>query len=652
MSQNQTTQRIAEILSRVKQLPAANLEPPQFFANFLQLTAAAISARGGAIWLTQSEQGPQCYCHIDLESCGINESQEQKRLVIEAVMRTVSEAKPIVIPPSGNDPTDTVSSAGDDISAAGGSSNRSPYPLFFIPLRAANQVAMVLQIIGGETLSAHDYRTVIALLSQAAESADNYLAHRRAAVLDDDRKSLARLLQYAEAVHGSLDHEKVVYQIANLGRDTIGCTRVVVWVDPKVKRRLFAVSGVDKADRRAVLMQTLEKLGKHCLEIKKPIVASREQLVEMPEDEKLTILLKDYFNVSNLDQIFLQPIINKENYLGILIAEGFEETRGANLAGVIATVAKHAAVALANALEMAAVPLVRPLGRLQKAKKNPKTRRKWIAIFILIAVAIVVGLLMPWTVKIEAACKLTPQERRVVDVPLDGIKIAEIVIPEGFVKKGELIARLDDEELLNNLIAYQAQQAQAQNDLSQAISMASSENQEKFRLEVERLDAFINLMKLQISKCRLLAPISGTILTPQLQLKTGMTVKRGDMICEIADLRSWELVLEVPQEEIFWVQRRLNEGPAETKFFLEAYPEYKLTTAITGIDQISQIPQIHQELGNVYEIRVEVADEELAEIQLALRDGIIGRAKISTEERALGFVLLRKVIRFFRITFF
>ena len=652
MPQDQTTQRIAEILSRVKQLPSANLEPPQFFANFLQLTAAAIGAKGGAVWLTQSEQGPQCYCHIDLETCGINESEEQKRLVIEAVMRTVKEAKPIVIPPAGNDPTDSVTSDGSDVAPAGSTTNKSSCPFFFIPLRAANQVAMVLQIIGAESLSAHDYRTVVALLTQAAESADNYLANRRATVLDDDRKSLAQLLQYAEAVHGSLNHEKVVFQIANLGRDTIGCTRLVVWVDPKVKRRLFAVSGVDKADRRAVLMQSLEKLSKHCLEIKKPIVASREQLVEMPEDDKLTILLKDYFNISNLDQIFLQPIINKEDYLGVLIAEGFEEAAGANHAGVIATVAKHAAVALANALEMAAVPLVRPLGKLKAVKKDPKKKQKYIAILLIIIAALVVGLLMPWTVKIEGACRLTPLERRVVDVPLDGVKIAEVVTPEGFVEKGALIARLDDEELSNNLLAYQAQRAQAQNDLSQAVSMASTENQEKFRLEVQRLDAFINLMKLQISKCQLLAPISGTILTPQLQLKTGMTVNRGDMFCEIANLDKWELVLEVPQEEIFWVQRRLKEESAETKFFLEAYPEYKLTTNITDVDQISQVPQIHQELGNVYEIRVEVDEQELAEIQLALRDGITGRAKISTQERALGYVLLRKVIRFFRITFF
>ncbi len=43
-----------------------------------------------------------------------------------------------------------------------------------------------------------------------------------------------------------------------------------------------------------------------------------EQLVELDEDQDLTLLLKDYFTVSQLDQIFLQPlIVFSLNYLYI-----------------------------------------------------------------------------------------------------------------------------------------------------------------------------------------------------------------------------------------------------------------------------------------------------------------------------------------------
>ena len=60
------------------------------------------------------------------------------------------------------------------------------------------------------------------------------------------------------------------------------------------------------------------------------------------------------------------------------------------------------------------------------------------------------------------------------------------------------------------------------------------------------------------------------------------------------------------------------------------------------------------EEGNIFEIRIMIPDTELTvhDILEGLRDGSIGAAKIATVQRPLGYVLVRKVIRFFRVTFF
>jgi HlyD family secretion protein len=639
----QATQRLVEVLGQIKKLPSANLEPPQFFANYLQLSVAATGSRGGAIWLTQSEQPPQCYCHMELELCGLNESEEQKRLVVEAVQRTVTEIKPLVVPPGQGG-----AAVASEVTTEGQLQNHCPYPLFFYPLRAANQVAMVLHYIGSDMLSPEDYRGVVGLLTQIAEAGESYLAHRRAAVLEDDRKALAKLLQYSETVHSTLDAEKVIYQVANLGREAIGCTRAVVWVDPLIKRGLRAVSGVDKPDRRAVLMQALEKLSKHCLRIKKPIVASREQLVELPEEEELTHLLKHYFNVSQLDQIFLQPIQKEDRYLGVMIAEGFDEATGTNLAGIIASVAKHGALALANALEMSS-SWVRPLSRLQKAKQDPKKRRKWAIALAVILIGLVAGAFVPWTIKIDSNCKLTPRDRRIINVPLDGMKIAYFARSSGVVPQGETIAKLDDADLKAELATLQWDRIKQKAIYDDSIG-TSREKIEGY--ELERYDQQIKLVQLHIDKCDMRAPITGTILTPELERLEGKPVQRGDLVCELADLAHWELILEVPQEEIGWVQRGLDEGgTVSVEFFLQAYPEERLSAIVSDPNQIGQMARITEE-GNVFEVRVMVPEETLKPILEGLRDGSIGAAKIATVERPLGYVLLRKVIRFFRVTFF
>jgi len=637
--ESEAAQRLAEILNRIAKLPSGNLEPPQFFANFLQLAVAATGSRGGAIWVLQAGAAPQFYCHVEMELCGINEPSQQE-LVIEGVQRAANESKTLVIPAAGAEGLET---------SAEGKTNQCGYPLFFKPLRAANQVAMVVQMIGSENLSAHDYRAIVGLLDQAGESGERYLVHRRAAVLEDDRKVLARLLRYTEGVHNSLDAERVVYQIANLGRDAIGCDRVVVWIDPAVKRGLRAVSGIDKPDRRAVLMQSLEKLSRHCLEIKKPIVASRDQLVELSEEEELTGLLKGYFNISQLDQIFLQPIKHEEKYVGVLAAEGFEEQISSNLAGVMAAVSSHAGVALANAMEMGSVPMIRPLSRLKKVKDDPKKRRKWIIRLAIVLIGLAILLLMPWIIRIECACELTPKDMRVVESALDGVQIEQIVRARGEVQKGEIIAVLDDLALATERDSARQKWAQELINQGQAIG---DTNIKLSQLEITRLENQVKFYDEQIEKCQVRSPIDGTILTAQLERKEGQTLKKGDPICEIADLSEWQLRLDVPQEEIDWVQQGLAGGErSQVEFFLAATPQHKLSSTLVEAAQIGQMARIKDE-GNVYEIRIDVSSEDLEEIEHSLRSGMIGRAKISTVSRPLGYVLLRKVIRFFRVTFF
>jgi len=642
--ENQATQRLAEIINRIAKLPSLNLEPPQFFANFLQLSIAATGSNGGAIWLIQPGQPPQCYCHAGLELCGINDTSQQ-RVVLEAIGKTVQEGKTVVLPPASGEGAKSEEELG---------SNLCGRCLFFRPLRAANQVAMVMQMIGSEELSPHEYRAVAGLLEEIGESAQTYLMHRRTAVLEDDRKALARLLQYTESVHATLDAEKVINQIANLGRDAIGCERLVVWIDPQIKRGLRAVSGVDKPDRRAVLMQTLENLSKYCLEIKKPIVASRQGLAELPEEDKLTVLLKDYFNASQLDQIFLQPIKGRDEYLGVVVAEGFPEEGSTNLAGLITAVSKHGAIALQNALEMASVPLVRPMARLKKIKKDTKKRQKWLTGLAIGLAALVLLMFVPWTIKIDCDCRLTPVTLRRIESQLDGVQIIRILKTAGPVQKDEVIAQLDDLNLRTQLVSLQSEYRQAEIERDQA---KGSIVEEIAFLKMEKLKNQMDFVKWQIEMCQIKAPISGTILTEDLKKHEGLTVKKGDLICELADLEQWQLLLEAPQEEIDWVRRGVEHYQQETKktanveFLLAAFPQHQLQAIMDRPQQVAQQAKI-KEKGNIFEIRLDVSPEQLRPVAGGLRDGMVGRAKIATVAKPLGYVLLRKVIRFFRMTLF
>lgn len=660
MDHAESAQRIAEILSRIGKLPCANLEPPQFFANFLQLSVAATGSAGGAIWVLQSDKQPQCYCHVEIERCNINDSSQQ-RVIVEAVLSSAQQGKTLVLPAGA-------AVAGSAIDSAQAPRNSCNHTIFFRPLRAADQVSMVLQLIAVETLTQEDYPTIAGLCEQVGETAETYLAHRRAVVLDDDRKSLARLLKYAESVHSSLDPERVAYEIANHGREAIGCNRLVVWIDPTVKRGLRAVSGVDKPDRRAVLLQGIEKLSQHCLEINKPIVASREQLVELTEEDKLTPLLKNYFNVSQLDHIFMQPIPAESKNIGVLVAEGFEESAGANLAGIVAAVANHGGQALANSLKMDAVPMLRPFGRIAKLKDDKKARNKWATIAAILVCAIALCFILQWTIRVEGRCEMRPVLRRAASSPIDTPQVTKVLRPSGPVQQGDVVMVLNDDDLQTQLYSLQAKVEQEGVKLQSAVRSA---DKKLYQWEIDRLTKEIEFFKDQIEKCKVRAPVSGMIMTAQLELMEGMPVSKGEMLFEVADLNRWELVVDIPQEEIGWLQRGLDKIDQDdqqdkksiqgqkgleakkglcVEFYLAAYPEHKLKAMVTDRGEIAQMARLKED-GNVFEIRIRVPQNQLAGVG-QLRDQSLGRAKIDTVKRPLVYVLLRKVIRFFRVVFF
>lgn len=645
LTENQSTQRLAELLTRIAKLPSTNPEPPQFFASFLQLSVAATGSTGGAVWLLQPGQSPQIFCHIDLEKASLQDNATQQQLVMESLAQVAEQEKVVILP--GSNP------AIDPQVQDGGPTNTSPYPFIFKPIRAGQKVAMALHLMARSESGDEQVRAVIGLLDQICESAETYLAHRRALVLEDDRKALAQLLKYSETVHESLDPQRVIAQMANTGRDAIGCERVVVWVDPAIKRSLIAVSGVDKPDKRAVLLQSVEKLARYCLRENKPIVGARDQLAQMDQEDELSPLLNAYFNASQLDRIFIQPVILEEKKLGAVAAEGFDEQTGANLAGVVSTVARHGALALHNALEMASVPLVRPFGKIQQVKADPNRRNKWLAILAVLLLGLLAAAFIPWTIQIDATCEIRPKVSRLVDSPLDGLQVAELLRTQGLVEQGEVICRLDDVTLKTEKAKVEAELAEVQAGQTERLNPTERRVSE---MVVQQKLKRIELYEMQIEQATLRAPISGRILTPQNEMERleGLTVDRGMPICEIADLSEWQLVMRVPQEEIGWVQRGLKEaegGERPIKFFLAAYPKQRLFTRLSSVDQISQAPQL-EDKGNAFMVRIDLTEQELSGLPAGLRPGSAGQAKIATCKRPLGYVLLRKAIRFFRVTFF
>jgi putative peptide zinc metalloprotease protein len=82
-----------------------------------------------------------------------------------------------------------------------------------------------------------------------------------------------------------------------------------------------------------------------------------------------------------------------------------------------------------------------------KARIRPWHQRTWLRVVLVLATLTSIAALVPYPLRITAECTVIPSERAKVRSELRGV-IAEILVDEGHaVKKGDVIARLDDRAL-------------------------------------------------------------------------------------------------------------------------------------------------------------------------------------------------------------
>ena len=147
------------------------------------------------------------------------------------------------------------------------------------------------------------------------------------------------------------------------------------------------------------------------------------------------------------------------------------------------------------------------------------------------------------------------EEREGTAVSFTGMGVVKhVLISEGqAVRKGQLIAEMDDTQARNLLRGAEAQMAQANDALTRYKMLHDSgslpevqwvEIQSKVAMAQSQLD----VAKKNLADCRLTAPVSGII--GQQQVKAGETVLPSQSVVTILDISSVKVKVAVPEAEI------------------------------------------------------------------------------------------------------
>ncbi|MHC2070749.1 efflux RND transporter periplasmic adaptor subunit [Bremerella sp. T1] len=271
------------------------------------------------------------------------------------------------------------------------------------------------------------------------------------------------------------------------------------------------------------------------------------------------------------------------------------------------------------------------------AKQRNKTsstvkRTAWIAGAVLLLAGLM-ALPIPYYLRCETT--LEPVTRRFIGAPFTGVLSQAHAESGDLIEAGQLLANLDDQPLKikRSQIAVELARVTKQREVHLAQGeIAKSQIDELRRKE---LNAELQLIDQQLNQAEIRSPISGVVLSNDLNDVVDAPVDLGQNLFEIAPLDSLRARILVPDEDAdsievgrvvhVWILG--NSGPA-----LEG-----------ELSRISPIAEV-QEGKNAITAEVILSDPEKL-----LRPGMKGRASIDVGKKTVGWIVFHRLWNQWRI---
>lgn len=246
-------------------------------------------------------------------------------------------------------------------------------------------------------------------------------------------------------------------------------------------------------------------------------------------------------------------------------------------------------------------------------------------------------LLAALAIGLFAVLAMTPTDYRVTaPAVIEGAVQRSVVVPyDGFigtaearagqrVRKGDLLLRLDDRELLERLRHLHAESSELSNQRRQALATLDHGEASILAARLEQVAARLQLIEHQLQRIELRAPFDGSVITGDWSRSQGMPVTRGDVLFEVAPLDQFRIALEVGDSTISEVAIGQS-----GEVILSAMPGEPIAVRLTAIAAVSG----EDNTKPVFRVEAEPVGQAPA-----LRPGMQGLAKVSVGERSRWWV--------------
>lgn len=238
--------------------------------------------------------------------------------------------------------------------------------------------------------------------------------------------------------------------------------------------------------------------------------------------------------------------------------------------------------------------------------------------------------------RITAQARLEGSVKRVITAPRDGFVASAAHRAGDIVEAGELLARLDDRELLLEQLKLNSQGEQLDKEHRAAMTSHDRSATAIVNSRKQQTAAQLALVEEHLLRTHLIAPFAGIVVSGDLSQSIGSPVENGQVLFEIAPLDDYRVVLEVDERDIGDIS-----VAQRGSLTLTGIPD---TAHSFSVNRIVPLSTPHKG-RNVFEVQA-ILDTPTE----LIRPGMEGIGKVEVDRRKLIWVWTHELIDWLRLT--
>jgi multidrug efflux pump subunit AcrA (membrane-fusion protein) len=681
----QTKNQIRKLVAEIADLAESDIQPAEFYVEFLNRSVAAVAATGGAFWMMDGRGGLRLQYQVEFGVTGLMDGKVSTAPhdALLGCMLQATQAQ--IIPPSAV------------IEGVPQAFNPTDYALIIAPLLVDKQVVGLLEILMDPTRRAAQQKSTLRFVGDLCDLAGTYLKNRQMRQMMSQQRLWNQLEGFTHQIHNSLDLKETAYAVVNDGKRLVGCDRLSVALKISGRTMVEAVSGQEVVEQRSNLVRELTRLCK-------VVVRSGEDLVYTGNTDSMAPDLRDalelYVDESGSKVVVVTLLHRQETNadddkkdkekipFGCLIAEQIgDELAPTDMHARTEVVSRHASTALWNAQDHHKIfgkPVLKALGSPWRVFRG-RTLAKIGAVLAGVLALVAIMAFVPCTLTIEGHGELLPEERHKIYAPVAGIVNEVLVDHETRVHKNDIVAKLDSKDLQKEMKGLIAEKQKAE---TQVVSLeiqtsklkSSQDDQETLQLKAQQAEARITaksskermeIVEEQIESMNIRSPQDGIITTWEARKNLmGRPVEIGTELLQVAATDGdWVLEVEVPDDDMGPILAAESQLEADIKagrkpagtplgayFVTMTDPEHQYEGYVVRISpKAESVAESEQyKTQNRHTVKVTVGFNEavrkdyLAHNQIKeMRPGAEVRARVRCGRTNLAYYVLRKPIQVF-----